>query len=277
MASSTDCVGKYEYSRIPGTKNKCGVLFLPGFRSSRHGTKGIAIEDYCQQTSRECVRLDYRGHSPNNSNNGFDDTEFCKYCLTDWIDDGLHVLDNVMTTSENVVLVGASMGGWIAVHMALQRPDRIRGIVGIGAAPDFTEDLWNEMNDDGRQRFDETGMYLRPSEYSNDPYPITRRLIEDGRQWTILDRVDLAWPPGVRLHLLHGKEDVDISWQKSALLVEKLMVSPRTIGKDSVMFSPVDDGDHRLSRPTDLAHIVAALSNMCEGIDSENNNPDNGR
>jgi pimeloyl-ACP methyl ester carboxylesterase len=217
------------------------VVFLPGFRSEMTGEKASALAAFCAERGQAMLRFDYSGHGA--SGGGFE-----RGTVSRWRDDALVVLDRQSTGP--LMLVGSSMGGWIAVLVALARAERIAGLIGIAAAPDFTERLmWQAMSAGERATLLRDGVLRVPSQYG-DPYPITRALIEDGRNHLLLERpITLNCP----VRLLHGQSDPDVPWETSLRLAERLT------GAD-VQTILVKDGDHRLSRPRDLALLRRTLA-----------------
>lgn len=222
------------WSRVEGAAPT--VVFLPGFRSDMTGTKATELAGLCRERGAGCLLLDYSGHG--GSGGRFEDGT-----IGEWTDDALFLIDRL--TEGPVVLVGSSMGGWIALLAALARPDRVAALVGIAAAPDFTERLmWDAMTPPEREAIERDGMLMVPSAYG-EPTPVTRKLIQDGRTRLLLDRpIPIRCP----VRLLHGQRDPDVPWQTSLALSEKLEAG-------DVQVVLVKDGDHRLSRPGDL-HLV---------------------
>ena len=221
-----------------------GVMFLGGFMSDMTGTKATALEAHCRQAGRAFVRFDYSGHGE--SGGAFRDGT-----IGAWRDDALAVLDEVAGGPQ--ILVGSSMGGWIMLLVALARPERVAGLVGVAAAPDFTEDLiWSTLDDEGRQRLTETGEIVMPCDYDEEPYPITMGLIEEGRSHLLL-RAPI--PLDCPMHLLQGMVDEDVPW-RTALRVAELVES------GGVVVELVKDGDHRLSRDQDLERVCVAVDTV---------------
>jgi pimeloyl-ACP methyl ester carboxylesterase len=217
------------------------VVFLPGFRSDMTGDKATALAEFCTAGGHAMLRFDYSGHGA--SGGRFEDGTIGR-----WTDDALAAIDRL--TEGKLVLVGSSMGGWIALLAALARPDRTAALVGIAAAPDFTETLmWQAMTAGQRATLMRDGVLPRPSEYG-EPYPITRALIEDGRTRLLL-HAPIALDCPVRL--LHGQDDPDVPCELS------LRIAERVTGRD-VQVILVKDGDHRLSRPQDLALLRRTLA-----------------
>lgn len=219
------------------------TVFLPGFRSDMGGSKALETNAFCQRHGLACLRLDYSGH-------GASGGRFEAGTIGRWRDDALFLIDQ--HTEGDLVLVGSSMGGWIALLIALARPDRVVGVVGIAAAPDFTETLmWAAMTDGERKILLRDGVLLTPSQYG-DAVPVTASLIEEGRRHLLLGEPIAIHAP---VRLLHGQQDPDVPWQTAMRLAERLEA-------DDVQVTLVKDGDHRLSRPGDLAllrHTLAAL------------------
>ncbi len=221
-----------------------GILFLPGFRSDMQGNKAQALSAHCRQRGQACTRFDYFGH-------GASSGDFRAGTIGRWQEDALVVLDRL--TQGPQILVGSSMGCWIALLVALARPDRVAGLVGIAGAPDFTEDLvWARLDEGQRRRLKEEGEVTYDSAYEGDPVPFTRTLIEEGRNHLLL-RAPIALSCPVRL--LHGMADPDVPYQTSLRLAGRLAGTEVTL-------ELVADGDHRLSRESDLARILSAVDEL---------------
>jgi len=227
--------------RTPGREPT--AVFLPGYRSDMTGTKAMLTEAFCAEHGMGCLRLDYSGH-------GASGGAFTDGTIGRWTDDALLLIDRL--TEGPLVLVGSSMGGWITLLLALARPERVAGLIGIAAAPDFTEELmWQAMMPEERARLERDGVLHVPSQYG-DPTPVTSGLIADGRTRLLLDRpIPLRCP----VRLLHGQQDLDVPWQMALRLAERLE------SKD-VQATLIKDGDHRLSRPSDLALLRRALGGL---------------
>lgn len=221
--------------------NRPGVVFLGGFASDMTGTKATALEAWAKARGRAFLRFDYTGHGA--SSGRFEDG-----CVSDWARDAADVLDAL--TEGNQVLVGSSMGGWIALLLARARPGRVAGMVGIAAAPDFTEALmWAGMTPADRAALERDGRLLRPTPYAPEPQVIARRLIEDGRNNLILN-APIPAPYPVRL--LHGAADTDVPVTHGLRLLEALD------GPD-VRLTLVRGADHRFSGPTELSLIEQSV------------------
>jgi pimeloyl-ACP methyl ester carboxylesterase len=219
------------------------VVFLPGFASDMAGAKAVALDAFCAARGQAMLRLDYSGHGQ--SGGAFSDG-----CIGRWLQDALTVIDRA--SAGKLLLVGSSMGGWIGLHVALARRERVMGLVGIAAAPDFTETLiWSDLSPAARETLLERGYVEAPSQYG-PPLRLTRTLIEDGRRHLLLGGpIALDLP----VRLLQGQRDDDVPWQTALTLAERIT------GTD-VQVTLVKDGDHRLSRPEDLLLLertVAAL------------------
>ena len=217
------------------------AVFLPGFRSDMQGSKAAETAALCAELGTACLRLDYAGHGA--SAGRFEDGT-----IGEWTADALLLIDRV--TAGPLVLVGSSMGGWIALLAALARPGRVAALVGIAPAPDFTEALmWEAMLPAERAALLRDGAIYVPSQYG-DPTPITRALIEDGRRHLLMaGPVPLDCP----VRLLHGQGDPDVPWETSLRLAGCLTSA-------DVQVTLVKDGDHRLSRPADLLLLRRLLA-----------------
>src|SRR5579871_1474818 len=218
-----------------------GVVWLGGFKSEMTGTKASALDRWAAREGRSYVRFDYFGHGASSGN-------FREGTVTKWLGDALAVVDEL--TDGPQILVGSSMGGWLALLAALARPERATALLLIAPAVDFTETLmWDGFNEDARRRIMEEGEWLRPSLYDPEPYPITRHLIEDGRKHLLLGRaIALSCP----VRIVQGMMDPDVPWQHAMKLVDAL-------GPDT-QITLVKDGDHRLSKPHEIALIERTLS-----------------
>lgn len=220
------------------------VVWLGGFRSDMTGTKAQALADWAQAAGRGCVRFDYLGHGE--SSGDFQ----AKGTITRWREDALAVLDEL--TEGPLVLVGSSMGGWIACLAAMARPERVAALVLIAPAPDFTEKLMTpEIPPHGHAALAADGVWLRASEYGDEGYPITRVLLEDGARWSILGAEPV--PIEVPVRILQGGADPDVPWRHALELAQAIR------GQD-VVFSLIKDGDHRLSRPQDIGRLISAVA-----------------
>ncbi len=225
-----------------------GVVFLTGFMSDMDGAKALAIEAWAGSRGRAIVRFDYTGH-------GASSGEFADGTIGRWAADAVLVLDRVAEGPQ--VLVGSSMGGWIMLLAAMARPDRVAGLLGSAAAPDFTEDLMAKMlTPEERRALERDGQVLVPNDYGEAPYPISMTLIEEARNHMLLGtKIPIDCP----VRLIHGLKDADVPWETSQRLSESL-------GSNDVEVILVKEGDHRLSEDRDLARLTAVLESLIERI-----------
>ena len=227
-----------------------GVIFLGGFRSDKEGTKALALEDWAKTNGRAFLRFDYSGH-------GSSSGDFLDGAIGDWFEDARAAILGL--TEGPQVLVGSSMGGWIALLLAREMPERVAGLVGIAAAPDFTEDsIWAGLDDAGRARLLAEGAVEMPSD-EDEPWPITRRLIEDGRERLVL-RAPLALPFPVRL--LQGSADADVP-----LTVPLRLMAHATCA--DLRLTVVKDADHRFSAPENLDLIDRTIEELVGTISAD--------
>jgi len=226
-----------------------GLFWLGGFKSDMQGTKAIALDAWAAERNRACVRFDYSGHGESGG-------DFIDGTIGRWLEESLAVFERFCSGPQ--VVVGSSMGGWMALLLARELARRqaarasLAGLVLIAPAPDFTEELmWKGFSPQARQEIETRGVWLRPSEYG-DPYPITRNLIEEGRKHLLLGS---AIEVGCPVRILQGARDPDVPWRHAFALAHRLPA-------DDVVLTMIQDGDHRLSRPQDLARIVAAVAEI---------------
>ncbi|MEL7041847.1 MAG: alpha/beta hydrolase [Pseudomonadota bacterium] len=231
------------------TAPKTGLTFvwLSGFKSDMSGSKVTVLEAWAKAQGHGFLAFDYSGHGL--SGGAFEDGT-----ISAWREDALAAIDGL--TRGPLVLVGSSMGGWMALLSALALKQRVAAMVLIAPAPDFTQKLmWPEFSSEQQSEIMEQGRTLRPSDYG-DPYPITRDLIEDGKNWTLLDAsIDLDMP----IRILQGMQDPDVPWQHAFKLVE-------TLQSEDLVFELVKDGDHRLSREQDIARLVARCGELVGSV-----------
>jgi pimeloyl-ACP methyl ester carboxylesterase len=230
-----------------------GLFWLGGFNSDMKGTKAQALESFAAEHGRACLRFDYSGHGESGG-------KFIDGTIGRWLEDSVAVFAQFCRGPQ--VVVGSSMGGWMALLLAQKiagqkiagkaKDASLAGMVLIAPAPDFTEELmWKSFSPDIRQEIERKGLWLRPSEYG-EPYPITRTLIEEGRNHLLLGR---AIEIGCPVHILQGAQDPDVPWQHALALAHRLPA-------EDVVLTMIQDGDHRLSRPQDIARILAAVAEM---------------
>jgi pimeloyl-ACP methyl ester carboxylesterase len=225
-----------------------GLFWLGGYKSDMKGTKAVALADWAAGAGRACVRFDYSGH-------GESEGAFTDGTIGRWLADSLAVFDASCQGPQ--ILIGSSMGGWLALLMAreLKRCGRdgaasIAGMVLIAPAVDFTEELmWKRFTPEIKRELEETGVWARPSQYSAEPYLVTRQLIEEGRKHLLLGGLIET---GCPVRILQGVEDPDVPWQHAVELTSRL-------ASDDVVLTLVKDGDHRLSRPEDIERMIQAV------------------
>ena len=226
-----------------------GLFWLSGFNSDMRGTKAIALDAWAAERNRACVRFDYSGHGESGG-------AFVDGTVGRWLEETVAVFEQFCAGPQ--VVIGSSMGGWMALLLAREmarRPARrasLAGLVLIAPAPDFTEELmWKNFSPEARHEIETNGVWLRPSAYG-EPYPITRALIEEGRNHLLLGgSIDVGCP----VRILQGAQDPDVPWQHAFALAHRLPV-------DDVVLTMIPDGDHRLSRPQDIARMIAAVAEI---------------
>jgi pimeloyl-ACP methyl ester carboxylesterase len=225
-----------------------GLFFLSGYKSDMKGTKAEALARWAARAGRACVRFDYSGH-------GESEGEFTDGTIGRWLADSLAVFDACCRGPQ--ILIGSSMGGWLALLLvrALRRrgpngPTNVAGLVLTAPAIDFTEELmWKRFTPAIRHELAENGVWRRPSAYSEEPYPVTRQLIEEGRNHLLLGGMIET---GCPVRILQGVEDPDVPWRHAVELTSRLAC-------DDVVLTLVKDGDHRLSRPEDIERLIRAV------------------
>lgn len=224
-----------------------GIFWLSGFKSDMRGTKAQALNGWALNCNRACVRFDYSGHGQSGS-------EFLNGTITRWLEESLAVFEHFCRGPQ--VVVGSSMGGWLALLLARELKRRraaavLAGLVLIAPAVDFTEVLmWSKFPTKIKRELETKGVWIRPSQYESGGYPISRRLIEDGRAHLLLGGMIET---GCPVRILQGVLDPDVPWGHAVELVSRL-------AQDDVVLTLVKDGDHRLSRPEDIERLITAVS-----------------
>lgn len=246
---------KGEYIAYLQVKSKAntstpGVIFLSGFNSNMTGSKATALARYCQAADYGYVCFDYRGCGQSSG-------QFNEGTIGRWLEDVLHVIDSL--TEGPQLLVGSSMGGWLMLLAALKRPERIMGLIGIAAAPDFTETLiWDTMDSAQKQALLQQGSVELPAEECSGAFVITRKLIEEGRNHLLLGgEISLTCP----VRLLHGMNDRDVPYHTSLQIATQLEST-------DVEVHLVKNGDHRMSSPENIALLEQMVGEL---IGEENN------
>ena len=233
---------KLEYEYLPGDGPV--VVFCPGYASDMGGTKATALLEICQHERLAMLRFDYSGH-------GRSGGKFIDGTIGSWLEDAAFVISQVVPHQE-LLLVGSSMGGWIALLLALRLKARLRGLLLIAPAPDFTEKLIRaELTPEQLKTLKTLGVLYQPSEYG-EPLPLTQLLLDEGRAHLLLDApIEVDCP----VRILHGMQDADVPWKLSLKLAEQLETP-------DVRLIFVKDGDHRLSRPRDLGLLGGTLRSL---------------
>lgn len=212
------------------------VIFMGGYRSDMGGTKALFLEEACAARGQAYVRFDYRGH-------GQSAGDFEQAVIGDWLADALAVCAHAVPDGD-MVIVGSSMGGWIGLLAARELGARVRGFVGIAAAPDFTRDLNAGLTAADHVMLRERGRIERPNDYGPDAQFFTAALLADGEDYCLLDRNPHF---AGQIRLLHGMKDHDVPWQTA------FRIRNAVTADDGVVVTLLEHGDHRLSRPDDLA------------------------
>jgi pimeloyl-ACP methyl ester carboxylesterase len=224
------------------------VMFCGGYRSDMEGTKALSLQALCEGRGQAFMRFDYSGHGA--SGGAFEDGT-----IGSWAGDAAAVLDHVLAQDaapQKVLLVGSSMGGWIALLLANLRAAQVCGLIGIAAAPDFTEDMFGRLSEAQRAEMADVGFIKVPNDYSDEPYHYSQHFYEEAKAHLLFGTAQEARIP---MRLIHGKQDVDVPYQLA------LKTKEAYSGDVEILF--VDDGDHRLSRPHDLellGRVVETIS-----------------
>ncbi len=225
-----------------------GLFWLGGFKSDMKGTKAAALDLWAQDNGRAMTRFDYSGHGESGGN-------FTDGTIGRWLEETLAVFDAFCRGPQ--VVIGSSMGGWLALLLTREltrrtQPDpSVARLVLVAPAVDFTEELmWKRFPPEVKREIEQAGVWARPSQYSEQPYPITRGLIEEGRRHLLLDGMIET---GCPVRILQGVQDPDVPWQHTVELTARF-------ARDDVVLTLIKDGDHRLSRPEDIERLIAAVA-----------------
>lgn len=235
-----------------GFKKRAGksptLVWLCGFHSDMAGQKATTMDAFAMDNGFASLRFDYSG-------TGTSQGRFEDGTISNWLYESQEMIN--ANTSGDLVLVGSSMGAWLAILLAMANPLRVKALVLIAPAPDFTEDLmWATFSDEIKSEIMEKGYWMRPSPYDAAGYPITKALIENGRRNLVLDKpIEFEG----HVHILHGCKDADVPWQRSPKLVENF-----TSGK--VTLTLIKSGDHRLSELQDLETLRQILQQTIASI-----------
>jgi len=237
------------YKRVVGKAP--GIIFLCGHGSDMEGSKAVFLENWAKQQGRAFVRFDYSGH-------GQSDGAFLATNISNWTADAIAVLDHLSEGPQ--ILVGSSLGGWIMLNVALARPDRVAGLVGIAAAPDFTEDLiWQSLDAESRAAMQADGQIAMDNTYADDPVIYPYHLIEDGRQHL---RLRGPLPLQLPVRLLQGMNDAEVPWQTAIRLADCLQ-------SEDVLLHFDKTATHRFSEPAQLQLIKNIITELLEQLDAE--------
>ncbi len=239
--------GRLAYRRRNGAGP--GVVWLGGFRSDMLGTKAEFLDEWARENARSYLRFDYSGH-------GESEGLFTDGAISAWAADALSVLDEL--TSGPQILIGSSMGGWVTALLAKQRPERIAGIVFIAPAPDFTELLmWPAFTETQRETIMREGKLEQPSDYSDEPEIITKKLIEDGRANLVMTGdISIACP----VRIIQGMKDDAVPYAHALRFAQMLQ-------SEDIEITLTPNGDHRLSEPPDLSRLAHVLETLIEELD----------
>lgn len=239
------------YQRRRGQKNAPGIVFLGGFASDMTGTKASFLEENCVKAGLSFLRFDYRGHGQSSG-------DFKDGTIGGWFEDACIVFEQL--TEGPQIIIGSSMGGWMALMLAMKMPERVRALIGIAAAPDFTEDLmWPRLTPMQREKLERDGLIYDENASPDHNPPLTLNLIQEARKHLLLRaKIPVKCP----VRLLQGLPDTEVPWQHAQRIAENLE-------SDDVRIISVEDGDHRLSRPQDLELLwrtVGSLSQHKAGL-----------
>ena len=238
---------KIAYKKLEGkTTEEPGIIFLGGLASDMEGTKANYLEEWCRSRGNTFIRFDYSGH-------GRSEGVFTDGSILKWSEDALSVLDNL--TNKKQILIGSSMGGWIALILAKKRPQKIHSMIGIAAAPDFTEDLmWDNFSEDEKIKITRHGVIEQDSEYSDEPYKISKNLIFESRNCLVLrDKVELNFP----VRLLQGTLDNDVPLSTAIKLINHITC-------EDAKLEIVKNADHSFSTEECLKLISSKLLKLLE-------------
>ena len=222
-----------------------GVVFCGGFRSDKEGSKALFLEELCKELGHAFIRFDYFGHGESHG-------DFVDGTIGQWKDDVIKVLDEL--TEGPQIIVGSSMGGWLTLLAAKERPKKVKSLIGIASAPDFTEELlWQAFDEFRQKKLEKEGVIQIPNCYEDEePYPITIKLIEEGREHLLLeDEIKINCP----IRLLHGMDDEDVPYEYSTSIAEM-------VTSDDVEVHLLKDAGHRMSGEKELALLKETLLSL---------------
>lgn len=233
---------KLAYKKHDGTGPT--VVFCAGFMSDMEGSKALALDAFCQSRGQAYLRFDYSGHGQSSG-------EFTDGTIGAWKEDALAIIDQV--TTGDLIIVGSSMGGWIGLLCAIDLKSRVKGYVGLAAAPDFTKELcWDQYSDEIKETLRRDGVYYEPCDYGDEPYAMTMTLLQEGNDHLIMDKaIDLDCP----VRLVHGMKDTDVPPITAQHISDRLK-------SEDVVITYVKNGDHRLSTDADLKRLCQIVKEI---------------
>ncbi len=233
---------KLAYKKHDGTGPT--VVFCAGFMSDMEGSKALALDAFCQSRGQAYLRFDYSGHGQSSG-------EFTDGTIGAWKEDALAIIDQV--TTGDLIIVGSSMGGWIGLLCAIELKARVKGYVGLAAAPDFTKELcWDQYSDEIKETLRRDGVYYEPCDYGDEPYAMTMTLLQEGDDHLIMDKaIDLDCP----VRLVHGMKDTDVPPTTAQRISNQLK-------SEDVVTTYVKNGDHRLSTDADLKRLCQIVKEI---------------
>ena len=223
------------------------VVYVGGFHSNMNGEKAIRIFKHAKARGHSALCFDYSGH-------GSSEGEFAELTISDWLNDTLYIVSEFVTGP--LVFVGSSMGGWIALLASMRLRERVKGIVTIAAATDMTEIIWNRCSPEQRRILNEQGYFDWDSQYDDEPYRITMKLIEDGKRHLILNNEIPVYCP---VRMIHGTRDSDINWQNSIETIKQL-------ASDDTDLQLIENAGHRLSEPDQIVEILKLLDDILQKL-----------
>ncbi|MBT4921405.1 MAG: alpha/beta hydrolase [Rickettsiales bacterium] len=236
--------GNIAYDQITG--NKFDLVFLPGLKSDRMGAKALYLERYAEEHDLGNIRFDYLGH-------GDSDGNFAECGIDEWLENSLNVINNL--AQNPVILIGSSLGGWLALLAAQRKQTKIKALITLAAAPDFTENLiWGNFSDDIKAFIHGGGIYNLPSDDCDGEYPISKKLIESGRQHLLLNSDDPI-KIDIPSFFIHGEKDKDVPFETSMKIFGKI-----TSEKKKLILRK--NSDHRLSSDSDLRILASVIDGI---------------
>lgn len=235
---------KLAYHFYDGDKSKPVVIFLGGFKSDMEGTKALFLEGLCKGNDIPFIRFDYSGH-------GISDGQFEDGSIGEWFEDAMAIIDSI-AEGRKCVLIGSSMGGWISLLCAKDRPDSVLGMILLAPAPDFTSEILKQFSEKQKASLYQDGFVSVPNDYSDEPYIFTKKLLDDGEKHCLLTGDINSDIPVI---ILQGMRDADVPWRK-ALKIQECLSS------EDVEVLLIKDAGHSLSRDQDLETLAMSLKKL---------------